>query len=291
MKAHERSGYSETIDEILLGNDKARRLKEYLLANSKLPGPRANLELANAFADALGTLAGRNPREAWEVCLDLCAVSAEEAPSNSKAEFLTLCGTVGLGSLGVVGASRKSPLVVSPPVLSELKRLSHDPRWRTREAVAIAIQRMLAHGGGAVSKELKGWISDEDWLQMRAVVVGVAEPPLLRRSSSLARTAFAIHKVVISKVQKAKDRKSSEFKVLRQALGFSLSVVVAEIGDEGFEYMHGLASSGDHDLTWVLEENLKKDRLRKDYPEHVIELGTAIQRDKREGTDDGRLSR
>ena len=274
----ERSEYAEAIGGILGAANSHERLRKYLLANSNLPGPRANLGLANAFADAVGVLARSKPRDAWELCLSMCAVSAKEAPSNSRGEFLSLCGTVALGSLGVLAAKGPSP-ISSAQVLAELKRRSHDERWRTREAVAIAIQRMLAELGGSFADELTGWISDEDWLQMQAVVVGVAEPPLLKRDRSLAETALALHKSVISRAQKAEDRKSSEFKVLRQALGFTLSVVVAEIGGEGFEYMRELASTNDDDLTWVLKENLKKDRLKSSFPKEVAGLEDAIQKE------------
>jgi hypothetical protein len=94
----------------------------------------------------------------------------------------------------------------------------------------------------------------------------------LKRDLSLAKTALSLHKDVIGRVQKAKDRTSDDSKVLRQALGFTLCVVVAEIGEEGFDFMRALSATGDGDLSWIARENLKKDRLKKNYPKQVKEL-------------------
>jgi len=54
--------------------------------------------------------------------------------------------------------------------------------------------------------------------------------------------------------------------VLRQALGFTVSVAVAASGD--FELLESMAASGDPDLRWVVRENLKKRRLTP-WPEAV----------------------
>jgi hypothetical protein len=159
-----------------------------------------------------------------------------------------------------------------PKALSELKLLSHDGRWRTREGVAMALQRILARSGVPFARGLEGWVSDEDWRQMRAVVAGVAEPPLLKRDPALARAALELHQRVISRLQGAKDRRSDPFKVLRQALGYSLSVVVAQLGPEGFEYMRALSRTDDEDVEWILKENLKKDRLKRSSPDDVTDL-------------------
>lgn len=72
-----------------------------LLANSGLPGPRANLELAQVAAD-----------EAPAAQLRQWAASDEE--------YLALVGTIGLRDLDA------------------LRVQANDPRWRVREGVAVA---------------------------------------------------------------------------------------------------------------------------------------------------------
>ena len=95
----------------------------YLLEMSGLPGPRGNLELAQVVAD--------------EGDLDLfrryIAYTADQAPENSPYVFLTFCGVVGLGRLLAEGNIN---------VLETLRIYATDLRWRVREAVAMALQRL-----------------------------------------------------------------------------------------------------------------------------------------------------
>ena len=87
--------------------------RPFLLAESGLPGARANLELVRAAAE-----------EADEPRLMRLADSEEE--------FLVMCGAVGLGRLAAEGKRGH---------LARLRELACDPRWRVREAVALALQR------------------------------------------------------------------------------------------------------------------------------------------------------
>jgi hypothetical protein len=63
------SGHAEAVSRILAGKAGGEKLREYLLAKSNLPGPRANLGLVGAFADSVGELGARDPRKALEACL------------------------------------------------------------------------------------------------------------------------------------------------------------------------------------------------------------------------------
>ena len=62
-------------------------------------------------------------------------------------------------------------------------------------------------------------------------------------------------------------------RVLRQALGFTVSVVVAATGD--FALLEDMAASGDPDLRWVVRENLKRHRLRR-WPARFDHLRTLL---------------
>jgi len=255
----DRAGYVSALEDLVRAGG-GTRLSKYLEENSNLPGPRANLTLLAAFGDSLEALAKSDPKAAGEVCSRLAGASPE---------FLAMCGAAGLGAVWTASPPAR------PHAVKELKRLSHDGRWRVREAVAIAIQRILAASESFV-KELDSWVAGSDWLQARAAVAGVAEPPILRKSPALSEAAMDLHKKAITRFAGAKDRGSEEFKVLRQALGFTLSVVVAEVGDSGFSYLRSLADSGDKDLLWVVKENLKKDRLRKGYPSQTKTLASSL---------------
>jgi hypothetical protein len=160
--------------------------------------------------------------------------------------------------------------------LSRLKELATDPRWRLREAVAMALQRLIETQSEATLKELEGWIATGDWLAMRAVAAGVAEPTVLKDREN-AQKALELLKTIFDQILSEKERKSEEFITLRKGLGYTLSVVVAAIPDEGFEYMHHLVEMEDTDIQWILKENLKKNRLLKTFPEEVASLKQLLE--------------
>ena len=76
-------------------------------------------------------------------------------------------------------------------------------------------------------KELEGWIRDGKVLEMRAAAATVAEPAVLKNEET-AISALQLHRKIIAQVLKVKERKSEGFRILRKALGYTLSVVVRE---------------------------------------------------------------
>jgi len=260
-----KEGYKEFLSRLLdefLKTGSDEKIREFLASNSCLPGPRGNLELAFAFAEVAADFSTRDSGKMWELASRLIGVSAGEAPVNDPKEILPFCGAV---AIGAIGSSYEGFFGKAFPLL---KGLAEDSRWRTREGVAMSLQRLIAGKGQSALKELDGWVDKNEWLVMRAVAAGVAEPALLR-DKQIAKGALALHEKIFSHIFVAVDRKTDEFKTLRQALGYSLSVVICAIPKEGFEYFQRLAGSRDPDVLWVLRENLKKNRLVKDYPAEV----------------------
>lgn len=241
------------------------KLMEHLASNSNLPGPRGNLELANAFADALPEYKKPTAEKLWKLCIKMTSVSAVEAPVNSAGEFIPFCGAVGMGSIAAVhsGYFQKA--------LSRLRELASDPRWRMREAVAMGLQRMITSNADAVLKNLKKWVSGGNLLELRAVAAAVAEPALLKNPKT-ARAALQLNQKIIGKVMEVEDRKSEDFRVLRKALGYTLSVVIVPLPKEGFEYLRQFARTNDPDIYRIIKENLKKNRLLKNFPKEVESL-------------------
>ena len=252
------------IDEFLkTGADE--KLFEYLTSNSNLPGPRGNLELAASFANTLNEYRGAAVDKLWEFCLKMTAISAEEAPVNTPDEFIPFCGTVGIGSIAAAHAGYFSD------ALSRLRELANDPRWRMREAVAMGLQRLITANAAAVLSDLKKWVAGSKLLELRAVAAAVAEPALLK-DSEVAKVAFHLNQQIIEKLIEADDRKSENFRVLRKALGYTLSVVIVPLPEEGFKYLSQLVKMNDPNVNWVIKENLKKNRLIKNYPDKVASL-------------------
>ncbi|MCX6034682.1 MAG: HEAT repeat domain-containing protein [Chloroflexi bacterium] len=110
----------------------------YLLQESGLPGPRGNLELAQVVAD-------KGDRELFEHFL---TYTPEVAPVNPPQEFLAFCGVVGLGKLLADG---------DDGILEALRPYASDPRWRTREAVAMALQQLGKKNMGKLLDAMEMW--------------------------------------------------------------------------------------------------------------------------------------
>ena len=221
---------------------------DFLRRESGLPGPRGNLELAQAVAD-LGDAA------LFERYLKL---GPERAPENTPDAFLAFCGVVGLGRLLAEGET---------PRLSTLHRYASDPRWRLREAVAMALQRWGDADMDALLAAMAGWAQAGPFEQ-RAAVAALCEPRLLAQPRH-ARAVLDVLHAVTTRLAAATDRKAEGFKVLRQGLAYAWSVAVAALPAEGKRAFERWLSSPDPDVRWVLRENLQKNRLIKMDPAWV----------------------
>ena len=240
----------------------------YLLANSNLPGPRGNLELAQAAAD-LGT---EVQFHGW------AALGPDVAPENTPECFLAFCGVVGLGSIMARGggfASIKPPTAVEEepaihkrpaaeqenPPLPILRSIASDPRWRIREAVAMALQRWGDADMAGLLAEMADWARGNPWEQ-RAAAAALCEPRLLKDAEHAAAVLHILDEITAS-IGPTTDRKNDAFKTLRQGLGYCWSVAVSALPETGKPLMEKWLASPDPDVRWIMAENLKKNRLAR----------------------------
>ncbi len=260
----------ELLDDALRGGDD-RALRASLLADSGLPGPRANLRLIDAFADAAGSLATDDQVTALESLLDgWAAIGSDAAPGDAPMVMLP-CAAV--AAYGAVGAAR--PEWVDDE-LGKLCRAAGDDRWRVREIVAQAVQRLLAVDWVKVFPVLVTWAGDADPLVVRAAVAAVAEPPLLD-DPRRAADAYDLQRAAVERFAgEPRPRRSEPSRVLRQGLGYTISVAVAATGD--FALLDELASSGDPDLRWIAAHSLKKARLAR-WPDELERVRVVLAAD------------
>ncbi len=213
---------------------------EYLLKESGLPGPRGNIELAQAVAN-------EGNRELFQHYL---AYRVDVAPVNSPYEFLAFCGALGLGRLLADGDISQ---------LQVLRILASDPRWRMREAVAMALQRLGDVNMRQLLAAMQTW-SQGTWLEQRASVASICEPRLLGEEQ-YASAALHILDTITTNLVHAADRRSDEFITLRKGLAYCWSVAVAALPVEGKALMEKWLIKPDKDVQWIMRENLKKNRL------------------------------
>ena len=214
----------------------------FLRKHSGLPGPRGNLELAQAAADA-GTL--RQFRE-W------LRQDARTAPTNTPGEFVAFCGVLGHGRLLAEG--RTSAAAV-------LRAAASDPRWRVREAAAMGLQRLGEADMGGLLRIVEPW-SRGTLLEQRAAAAAVCEPALLTRPLHTRRVLRLLDRITRG-LTRCQDRRSPDFRVLRQGLGYCWSVAVAADPQIGRPLLEKWVESRDPDVQWVVRENLGKARLAR----------------------------
>jgi hypothetical protein len=234
---------------------KVKDWKTYLLINSNLPGPRGNLELMQAFMET----------GSEEDFIPLLDYTPDKAPVNSPEEFLAFCGTVGLGKLISQGQYK---------YFDKLREQASDPRWRTREAVAWALQLIGKKDFGLLLENIDPWITGND-LEKRAVAAGLCEPVLLKNSQDSATVIEIIDRITRLSIIN-KNTRSEEFQVLRKGLGYCWSVAMAANPAKGKPAFEKLLNINDPDIRWIIKENLKKNRLLKMDPEWVADMQKKI---------------
>lgn len=206
----------------------AARWPGYLRERSGLPGPRANLELAQAVADAGDA-------------------GAFAALIGTDDEYLVLCGVIGRWD--------------EP---DRLREHATDGRWRVREGVALALQRLGDADLRRLLDLVAEWSTDAHPLVQRAAVAGICEPRLVKDPDA-ARCAVRICADVTRSLadRPAGERADAGVRALRQALGYCWSVAVAADPAGGLPAFRALDGYGDRDVAWIVRENSRKARLSK----------------------------
>lgn len=214
----------------------------FLLEESRLPGPRANLELAEAVAEEGDIDRFRR----------YLTYGADEAPYGSALEFLPVCGVIGLGRILSEGRLE---------LLDEIRIYASDSRWRVREGAAMALQRLGDKSMAGLLQEMEQW-SQGNLLERRAAAAALCEPRLLINPEDTIRVLHLLDRIT-EDILLEDRRKADEFIVLRKALGYCWSVVVAAAPEAGKGLMEKWFASHDKDIKWIMKENLKKNRLKK----------------------------
>ena len=223
---------------------------DFLLANSGLPGPRGNIELAQAVADEGD--AGRFER--------YLTYTAAVAPANPAEEYFAFCGVVGMGRLLAEGDEGRLPTI---------RRSANDARWRIREGVAMALQRLGDADMDRLVAEMRDWASGT-WLEQRAAAAALCEPRLLKSAEHSRATLEILDRITTSVANATPEvRRSEEFVALRKGLAYCWSVAAAALPNEGKAAMEKWFSTSDKDVRWIMRENLKKNRLAKVDPTWV----------------------
>ncbi len=247
-----------------------RPLEYYLREQSRLPGSRANLELVSDVSNLLAAIVSEQPDEVRKLLHYLVVDEEKGVASNTPDEFIVLCGVVAFGACAAVRSAWRGE------IFALLGEFASSSAWRVREGVAIAFQRLLPVVPEETVEYLMELATKGNCFQQRASIAAIAEPPLLH-TPAMIDAALAIQQLVLERLHAmpVTERKREDVRALRQALGYTVSVVVAATPERGFALMRECATWGDADINWVLRENLKKKRLAK-FAEHTARVSSLL---------------
>ena len=250
------STLSSLVERALTGN--ARPLEFYLRDNSRLPGPRANLELASDVGTILVSFVPKYPENVHTLLDQFANGDRKPVAANTPDEFIMLCGIIASGMCASVYAPWREEC------FDMLQHYACSTHWRIRESAALAYQHLLATVPFDTLEQLMKLARTGNYLQQRATIAAIAEPPLLYKPNMVS-AALDIQRIVLERLRVAPvyDRKTEDLRTLRKTLGYTLSVVTAATPEQGFALMRECATWRDADIIWVLKENLKKKRLAK----------------------------
>jgi hypothetical protein len=272
--------YTVDLEPLFYDPRNADELAGRLIAESNLPGPRSNLELAEAFAEAVST--APEPAAWLETLYDWAGISADQAPTGDPREFLPFCAVIALGVLFHTHACSypctgpcDCPLwpVQSEHLVETIHQAAGDPRWRLREAAAMSLQHLGEGDPEELRSILDGWLKDGSLTDRRAALAALAHPPLLEEEE-FARYALETAERILKDTAAvpSEQRKNEEFQILSKGLSYALSVLTVHLPDEGFALLERWASSPDRDIQRILRANLKKKRLQAADPERTARL-------------------
>lgn len=203
----------------------------YVTERSGLPGPRANLALV-------------------EVVANLADAAAIQALLSDGGEYPTMCAAAALG--------RRADETTHE---AEARVVARDERWRVREGVAIGLQLLGARMPTALASVVGRWIVDPDPLVQRAAIAAICEPRLLRTPEAAALAVAACVRATRTLAETpSAQRRRTDIRTLRQALGYCWSVAIAADPEPGLLAFRSL-DTADPDVDWVVKENRRKKRL------------------------------
>ncbi|MBI1937269.1 MAG: hypothetical protein HYS25_04020 [Ignavibacteriales bacterium] len=234
----------------LIVNDR-KKLEQFILKNSNLPGPRGNIELAFALAEIFDQI---------DVLFDWLKITEEEADTNNPKAFLPFCAAVCLGKIYTKKKNKK--------IITVLKKSANDGRWRMREAVAFAFQIIGENNFDELKNIFSEWNNKSNNFEKRAILVSLAHPKFLNEGN--AKFCFEIAEVVLKEMNR-----ENNFDVLRKGLEFTISVFAAANPKLGFTFIKRWIGK-DKVIDKIMKENLKKDRLVKKNPEEVKKILESI---------------
>jgi len=232
---------------------------------SGLPGTRANLPLAQAFA----TECVHRGKAADRLAFEMATLHADIAPGASAKEFLPMCGVLAIGARAAVEpALRERTLAI-------LHDASEDLRFRVREAVPMAVARIGGAMGDALVHELAPWM--DGFFQGAAVLLALAQPEWLPAVNDVDAVLARFDEAYA--LVKNASRSASRYpgwKALVDALGVAPAAAAARFGVPVFDQLARWSSTEMPELREAVSANLRAGKLAGRYKDELERVRAAL---------------
>ncbi len=245
-----------TLDDAIaraLGGD-TRELYALLSRGSGLPGERANLPLARAFASACAS----DPRGS-ELATRMVRLSADEGPGGSPLEMIPLCGVLAAGACAIAQPRLKGAM------LALIHDACDDLRFRVRDAVPLALAQMGAREGRALLADLEPFL--EGYHHAAAVLGALLEPTFMTRIDDAEAVVHVLRRSLelIDGSPRAAARWPG-YKALVVALESAIAPLAIRFGEPVLALVTGFRT-GDPHLRESLARAIADKKVRARFPD------------------------
>lgn len=270
---------SDLVAEAAAGRTEAlfRRLE----LGSGLPGPRANLPLAQEFADICVGLGAKTDALSYK----LANVPADEARGASTKEFLAVCGVLAIGGRAQADKSARAKAIAL------LEERAEDVRFRVRDAVPMALVAIGSKMGPDLVDAINGWM--DRYFQAAAVLRALTEAPWLETfapSESAEPLRLADEAFVLAREAPRSAFRYPGHKALLDALSAAPRALIKRFGkatlDQLVQWTDGLKQP---ELRDAILANLSDAQFKKPYAEELKKIRAGVEGSKAPPRDPTRL--
>src|SRR5258708_2537858 len=147
-------------------------LEFYLRDQSRLPGARANVELAQDLSLIPASLVLSYPHE-MQALLNHLVRDEKNVVSNTPEEFVLMCGVLGTGVCAAIVPQWRND------AFTHLSQYACNLSWRVREMTALALQKLLITAQDEILPMLMSLLDQGECLQLRVCLATISDSSLL----------------------------------------------------------------------------------------------------------------
>ncbi len=235
-----------------------------LCRGSGLPGVRANLPLAQSFAE----MCASEPRAA-KLAATMARLDADFAPGDTALEFVPVCGVMAAAAIATAQPHERAAMI------AVLHDASEDLRFRVRDAAAAAIAKLGEREGDALVVELRAFM--DGYFHAAAALRALAQPQFLARVTDADAVAGILEAALdlAASAPRAAARYPG-YKAVLDATSAAIEPFALKLGAPIFDVVVAFAKTTDPHLRDLVRTAAASKKLRARFPEEVRRVEQAF---------------